>query len=372
MRALIFLFLVLVLFSTVGGASTQKFNFTMENNTGLNFESGSYIVELIKIAKQDGYVVVNLTTNGSSVFKNLHDNEPPITFYDVKLSVSSITETSALINIEFPVGWGYPKKYQIVTPVIPIGIPNLVLTKYVDKTNINEGDVVSFTIKVENTGNATAYNLTLVEPFPKGFSTIGNFPPGMADKLDAGDYRELYYVLKAVDSGTFNIEPSVVKYGSKISTSNSFTITVAGPVQKKANLTTFISLNKNNIQTGDVIKATVKITNTGKADAKSVLVEGTPPPSMEVIEGDLRQVYDIISPMESKEYRVSLKPTETGNYSIHLRTTYNDDAIGTPSDSEPIVVTQKEQNYIYVFVPAIIIIAGIVLFTIKRHREYSY
>ncbi len=76
--------------------------------------------------------------------------------------------------------------------------------------------------------------------------------------------------------------------------------------------------------------------------------------------------------MEAKEYRVGLKATETGNYSIHLRTTYNDDVIGIPSDSETITVTGKEGNYLYFLLPVMIFILGIVLFTIKRHREYSY
>ncbi|MDP2846448.1 MAG: hypothetical protein Q8N79_10325, partial [Candidatus Methanoperedens sp.] len=191
-------------------------------------------------------------------------------------------------------------------------------------------------------------------------------------ELAAGANQEFYYTLKAVEPGTFKIDTTTVSYGSKTSTSNSLTITVGAETKEKSNLTTVITVDKNNVYTDDSIKATVKITNTGKAPAKSVLVDGTPPLSMEVIEGDLRQVYDIIPPMESKEYRVGLKAIETGNYSIHLRTTYNDDAIGTPSDSETITVTQKERNYLYILVPIIIIFTGIVLFTIKRHKEYSY
>lgn len=364
-----FLLLMLLMFPVAADASTQKFNFTMQNNTALNFENGSYIVEVIEIS-EPLYVKVDLTSNTLSRINNIYDSEAPITFNEIKLSSSFITDTSAVITIEFPAGWGFPKQYQIVRPVL---IPNIVLTRSVDKTNINVGDIVSFTIKVENTGNATAYNLTLDDQLPKGFaSAVGRFPPAIPARLDAGESRELYYALKAVDSGTFDIDPAIVKYGSKISTSNSLTITVAGTVQKKANLTTEISMDKNNVFTGDKIKATVKITNTGKADAKSVLVDGTPPLGMEVIEGDLRQVYDSIAPGESKEYRVGLKADDAGNYTIHLITVYNDNEGGVPSDSQPIIVTQREQNYMYILIPIIIIMVGIVLFTIRRHREYSY
>lgn len=368
-RKLTFLLLILLMFPAASDGAMQKFNFTVQKDTALNFENGSYIIDVIEISKPM-YIKVNLTYNGEPKgIKTLYDSEP-ITFYEIKLSSTSITNTNAMIFVEFPAGWSAPKTYQMVRPVL---IPNIVVTKSVDKTNINKGDIVSFTIKVENIGNATAYNLTLTEPFPKGFSTaIGKFPPVMADKLDAKESQELYYALKAVDSGTFNVEPSVVKYGSKTGTSNSLTLTVAEAALEKSNLTTVVSLDKNNVYVGDLIKATVKITNTGKAQAKSVLIDGTPPLGMEVIEGDLRQVFDDIAYSDSKEYRVTLKANEAGNYTLHLRTVYNDAVAGVTSDSEHIIVIQKERNYLYFLVPIVIIMAGIVLFTIKRHREYSY
>lgn len=367
-RKFTFLLLILLMFPVAVDATTQKFNFTVQNNTALNFENGSYIIEVIEIYSPL-YVKVNMTSNGLSRINTLFEGEAPVTFNEIALSSSSITGTYAVVTIEFPSGWGAPKQYQIVRPVLT---PNIVLTKSVDKTNINEGDIVSFTIKVENTGNATAYNLTLIESFPKGFSpALGKFPPEIADKLDAGKSQELDYALKAVDSGTFSIDPAIVKYGSKASTSNSLTITVAGPVQEKANLTTFINLDKNNIHTGDLIKATIKINNTGNAPAKFVRIDFTPPIGLEIIEENLRIDNDI-QPGIPVERRITLKATETGNYSINLRTVYNDDPIGIISNSEPIVVTQKEQNYLYILVPITIIIVGIVLFTIRRHKEYSY
>ncbi len=285
-RKLAFLLLISLMASTVGGASTQTFNFSMENNTGLSFENGSYIIEVIELA-QPVYVTVNMTNNDRSVVRNLYEGETPITFNQIKLGASFITESSAMVTIEFPAGWGYPKKYQIA--VAQVGVPNIVLTKTADKTNINNGDVVKFKIKLENNGNATAYNITLIEQLPSGFSNApySSFPPEANSELAAGESQELSYRLRAVDSGTFTIEPAIVKYGSKTSKSNVLTITVADVAQEKSNLTTVISIDKKNVYTDETIKATVKITNTGKAPAKSVLVEGTPQLGMEVTEGDL-------------------------------------------------------------------------------------
>ncbi len=372
MRKLIFLSLIIVIFSTVGGASTQKFNFTMENNTALNFENGSYIIEVIEI-NRPMYLKVNITSSNRQAFKYLYDSEAPIIFDQIALSTSSITETSAFINIEFPVGWGYPKKYQIVRPVIPIGIPNIVLTKSVDKNNISIGDVVEFKITMENKGNATAYNMTLIESLSTGFAinTGSRLPSLINTDLAAGASQEFYYALKAVDAGNFTIEPTKVKYDSKTNMSNLLNITVAAAVHEKSKLVTNISVDKNNATIGDLIKVTVRISNDGKAPAKFVRVDFIPPMGMEVVEENLR-IDDNIYPGMPVERRITLKAVEAGNYAINLRTVYNDDPIGNNSNSEPIIVTLQERNYLYFFLPIIIIIAGIVLFTIKRHREYSY
>lgn len=377
-RILTFLILILLMFSTVADAAPQKFNFTMQNNTALSFENGSYIIEVIEIdSHAPKFVKVNLSTSGSSKSYKIYESENPFLappFNKIDLRSSSIVEASALIMIEFPVEWRLPNQYQIVRPVAPVGVPNIVLTKSVDKTNMNIGDVAEFKIKIENTGNATAYNVTLSELLPNGFSKAPGsiFPPEIPAELAAGASKEVVYALKAVESGTFKIEPSTVNYGSKTGKSNSLTIAVAGVTPEKSNLNTVITVDKNNVYIDDSIKASVKITNTGKAPAKSVLIDGTPPLGMEIAQGDLRQVYDSIAPAEAKEYRVTLKSKEAGNFSINLRTLYNDDTIGFSSASEQITVTQKERNYLYILVPIIIIIAGIVLFTIKRHKEYSY
>ena len=106
-RKLAFLLLISLMASTVGSASAQTFNFSMENNTGLNFENGSYIIEVIGL-EHLANVKANLTDNNRSVIRNLYDSEPPITFDQIKLGASFITDSSAMVTIEFPEGWGYP------------------------------------------------------------------------------------------------------------------------------------------------------------------------------------------------------------------------------------------------------------------------
>lgn len=374
-----FLLLALLMLSTLADALPQKYNFTMQNNTGLNFENGAYIIEVIEISTHaPKFVKVNLTVSGSSKNFNLYESEDPYLpspFNIINIISSFITDTSAIIKIEFPDNWGSPEPYPIVRPVTPVGIPNIVLTKSVDKTNVNIGDVLQIKIIAENKGNGTAYNLTLIEPLLPNGLTIAptSRTPVIKEKLDPGEIDDQpYYGVKAVESGTFNIDPTIVKYGSKTSKSNSLTITVAEVLREKSYLTTDISLDKKNATVGDLIKAAITITNNGTASSKSVLIEFIPQPGIEIVDGDLIKRYDNIAPTEIQQYRITLKAIESGNYSVRLRTDYNDAPSSVYSESEPITVTQKERNYLYILVPIIIIIVGIVLFTIKRHREYSY
>ena len=372
MRLIYFLLFVLLALPVSGEASTRTFNFTVLNNTAINFENGAYIIEVVEI-NPPLYAKVNMTFGNISRFNNLYDSEAPITFNQISLSAYTISDR-VTISIDFPASWSSPKIYPVAIPTRPVGVPNIVLTKSVDRTSLNVGDVAEFKIKVENTGNATAYNLSLTDQLPNGFSNApgSRFPPVINTELAAGASQEVYYALKAVDSGTFAVEPATVVYGSKTNQSNSITLKVAAVMEEKSNLVSAISLDKNKLNTDESIKATIKITNNGKAAAKSVLIEGTPPLGMNVVEGDLRQVYDTISPGETIENRVALKATEAGNFTIHLRAVYNDNPIGITVDSEPITVTETEKNYLYVVLPLVVAAFGLVTFAIKRHREYSY
>ena len=375
-----FLLLILLIVSIPVGA-VRTDTFSLENNTGLNFMNGYYKIEVIEMSEPVEYnhfVKVNLITGGLTKMYYLRENEDPSInnepFNKIKLNYSFISQTIAKITVEYPDTWSFPDTYTIEIPVIAEKIPNIVLNKSVDKTTMDKGDVVEFKIIVENTGNGTAHNLTLDEKLPQGFTRAAgsSFPPEIQDELKAGESLEILFALKAVESGLYNIEPTTVKYGSNIARSNSFSLIVLDEKMEKSNLTTVITLDKNNIFTGESVKATVKITNNGNVSAESVLIEGPIPKGMEIAEGDLRQVYKKIEPGESEEYSVTLKAVESGNNSIQLKTSYSDDPTGFSSNSDPIIVTEKEKNYLYILIPAIIIIAGIALFVIRRHREYSY
>jgi len=376
LKKLSFLILILSIFSMPVYAEKND-NFTLQNNTGLNFEDGYYKLEVFEISiDSPRQVKVDLIFGNKKKSITLREGDTLESdpFYLIKLKLSSINQESARIEIEYPEDWTKLEKYDVEIPVADEKIPNIVLTKSADKTALKKGDIVEFKINLENTGNGTAYNLSLDEKLPQGFARApgSSFPPVLQDELKAGDRLELLFALKAVEPGSYNIEPTIIKYGSNTATSNSLSIAVLDEQKEKSNLTTVITLDNNNILTGESVKVTVKITNNGNVSAESILVEGAIPEGMEVTEGDLRQVYKKIDQGESEEYFATLKAVEPGNYSIILKTSYSDDSTGFSANSDNIIVNENKKDYLYILVPAIIIIAVIVLFIIKRHKEYSF
>ncbi len=366
MRKFCFILLILLMHPLIASAETKTFNFTVQNNTALNFENGYYIIEVIGINYfYPKFVKVNLTIAGVSKTYNIYLNEnpylsPPYNIIDIR--ATSISKTSADLTLEIPENWSYPERYTI-----HIKKPHIVVTKSVDKNNISVGDVVEVKITVKNTGNGTANNLRLEENFPPGFALYGStFPPELQDTLRAGEKAELYYSIKAVSSGIFVIQPTVITYGSETIKSNSLTIRVNPPPEKKANLVYDLTLSRDNIRAGETVKVNVKITNKGDAAAESVYVEGAIPQGLMLVEGDTTHLYYKINPEESKEYTFTLKAMKPGNYSVRLKVNDRIVAIST------LVATKNEKGYVYIIIPIGIIVVGIALFTLKRYKEYSY
>lgn len=375
----ILLLLVLIFSFPVNAKITQTF--TLENNTGLNFMNGYYKIEVVEISKPGYpqlYAKINLSTAGltSSIFLRQNEaadinNEP---FNLIDLNLSSIFQETAWIAVEYPKEWSNPVKYAIDKPAVENKIPKIELKKSADKTTLKKGDVVEFKIILENTGNGSATNITLEDRLPPGFASApgSRFPPVVPEEIKAGGTTELLYAFKAVDPGTYEIEPTIVKYGSSTARSNSLSITIIEEEKERSNLSTAITLDKNNILTGEIVKVTVKITNNGNVSAESILVDGTIPEGMEVTEGDLRQLFKKIESGDFKEYSASLEGVKPGNYTIILKTSSSDDLTGYSSNSDAINVKQDQKNYLYIAIPAIIIIVGAALFIIRRHREYSF
>jgi len=60
------------------------------------------------------------------------------------------------------------------------------------------------------------------------------------NELKAGERIELLFALKGIEPGSYNIEPTTIKYGSKTTRSNSLSISILDEKIEKSHLLTDI------------------------------------------------------------------------------------------------------------------------------------
>ncbi|MBU4221134.1 MAG: hypothetical protein KKA10_05845 [Euryarchaeota archaeon] len=88
MRVSHFIMIILLLIPVVQ-ASDQTYSFKMENNSGLSFDNGTFLIEVVELLPSY-YAKVNMTSWGTSKFYNLWDGEP-IKYDRVTVNASFIT-----------------------------------------------------------------------------------------------------------------------------------------------------------------------------------------------------------------------------------------------------------------------------------------
>ena len=74
-----------------------------------------------------------------------------------------------LIALPFALQSGLKTKAYEVNEVL---IPILSVTKYPEKKSINIGETIRVTVIIKNIGNATAYNVTLLDTHPENWSVL--------------------------------------------------------------------------------------------------------------------------------------------------------------------------------------------------------
>ncbi|MHA2210828.1 MAG: DUF11 domain-containing protein, partial [Candidatus Thorarchaeota archaeon] len=89
--------------------------------------------------------------------------------------------------------------------------PYLVVTKGTSNRTVNVGDVVDFTITVHNYGNATAYDIMVLDGMSSGFDGEREFTWERATLADGATWT-IEYTVEANDAGLFMDYPAVCVY----------------------------------------------------------------------------------------------------------------------------------------------------------------
>ncbi|MFN2397004.1 MAG: hypothetical protein ABR597_15105, partial [Bacteroidales bacterium] len=138
--------------------------------------------------------------------------------------------------------------------------PDITVTKTANPATYSAvGDVIDYTIIVENTGNVTVTNITVEDPLTGLSTTIASLAPSASQT-----FNESYVITQAdLDNGSVTNTATAAgedTNGDPVSDSDSATVTaVIGPditVTKTANPATYNAV-------GDVIDYTIVVENTG-------------------------------------------------------------------------------------------------------------
>ena len=166
--------------------------------------------------------------------------------------------------------------------VIAAPVPAWDLLKSVDVSTIDVGDTVHFTLRAENTGNATATNIVLEDVVPANFGNIrnetttagsvgvvGNTVTANIASGTAGTVITVEFDADAVSSGTpanfFTANCDEIGQATSNSTAFNISDTYSATVVKSSNVV-------GDANPGDTVTYTVDLTKTGSGNITSVVL----------------------------------------------------------------------------------------------------
>lgn len=284
------------------------------------------------------------------------------------------------------------------------GDPKLVITKSIDKSEIEAGDVITVTVNARATGNDAAYDVMFTDPKQEHFVLkettyeVSTRIPEINFGQSVPETLVCIYKLKATEAGTFDLRAVTATYTNSAgqtyeSSSNTPTITVLEGDKQRADVDATMNVDISSVRRNEKIISTIIMRNTGNAPAEAVRLDILVPEGMEYVSGDEgietvggkpRIYLETLQPNNDKEFSYTLKAKEVGKYTINSELSYEysngvdaqnikqNDTFSTSSISvEEGRLDFLLKNPLYIVIP-IIILAAIGVHIYRRHREYKY
>ncbi|MEA1868944.1 MAG: CARDB domain-containing protein [Euryarchaeota archaeon] len=256
-----------------------------------------------------------------------------------------------------------------------VTVPKLTITRTIDPNSAEIGQTVKVTLTIKNTGNGTATGIMLDEGTIA--KTYKDGCPSTIDDIAAGATERIEYDLKIgedAQSGTREMPASVLNYkgesGDSYSTeSQSSVLTLVAETVLLPELTISIDPIDYVVTCGDNVPMVVTITNIGNATSEKVYVKGGLPPGVRLKGGELEPVYESVKPDKSEEYEVTLIASEEGKHVVEMKVMWADE------EATAVFEFRAEKSGLekyYIYIIAAIPILLILLWIIKRRREYRY
>ncbi|HII79816.1 MAG TPA: DUF11 domain-containing protein [Methanosarcina sp.] len=415
-RIVLFAFLILLTLGSTASARTAVYDGDIEE--GEVYQLNNYIIEITDIFPEAGTASYYVYERDKQITTGLLDvNESfEFNFEDegkIQMRLKSVHTGGVLprATVEITMS-NYNIGDLYVNEVIEkgrsgasfAGDPKLVVTKSVDKSEIEVGDVITVTVNARTTGNDAAYDVLFTDPKQEHF-VLKETTYEVSTRIPKIDFGKsmpetlvCIYKLKATEAGTFDLRPVTATYTNSASqtyqsSSNTPTITVNEGNKQRADVETTMNLDLLSVRRNEKITSTVILKNTGNAPAEAVRLEIMVPEGMKYISGDEgietiggkpRIYIDTLQPNNDKEFSYTLKAKEVGKYSINSELSYE---YSNGVDAQNIKQSDKFttssisveegrfdfllKNPLYIVI-SIVILAAIGVHVYRRHREYKY
>ncbi|MCK4458411.1 MAG: DUF11 domain-containing protein, partial [Methanosarcinales archaeon] len=301
----------------------------------------------------------------------------------IYLDVISVHDETVLLRVTGPDDWRVTRYYETEDAKLEsesaaetVAMPELEITRTLDRNYVEQGETVEVTFKIKNTGNGTASEIKLDEPLLRG--AYQESCPSALDDIAAGATERVSYDLRIVETppGTYELGATLLNYRSESgaaysseSLSNTLEVTAKEVQVPTLEIEITIESDDDVITCGDRFLATIGIINTGNATSGRVTVKSHLPDDVRVADGEIAPVYESIKPGDYEEYEVMLIAYDPGKHVIDMDVMWADEEVSASAEfwAERSSL-DKYYPHILAAVPIGLLLVGI----IRRHREYSY
>ena len=235
-----------------------------------------------------------------------------------------------------------------LTPPAPATHTALSITKSPSPHSIRQFQGTTITIAIENSGTTDATDIEITDAIHPGLDLVsGDFPnPKRYDLIRPGETRDLQYTIRAMESGTFTLDPATVTYADddgniQEATSEPVSIKVipstegstsGGTSRSNPSVSTAsVQLHgeKTSVVLGEDILLKLSAVNLITKPAMHVQVIIIPPSGMSVTSsafaksgaGQYTTTYEL-EPGSGKDIEVAIRSNQVGDFDVNGRIIY--------------------------------------------------
>ena len=406
-HSILFLYLI-ILFMGVTSAADNTFDEKIYEGDG--YQINNYFIEVSDIMLFDGDLILEVTiyqlksdgsyeelTTSTTVSEGKRRLKYQSGSVEITVNEKNLTSQYTIIDITTA---GIVIEYETavdggVSNANYIGKPSLILTKEVDKSNVEIGDIIRVTIKAKNTGNGMAKRISIDLGITPGFTFKSNIYTTYPTELGIGSsFTQMFiYEIQAANGGTFALNPATATYSSSVfddeytSSSNSPSVTVAAEAVETSVLDLKVIADETKLKRGDVITFTIHVENQNDVPASTIRIEPIIPRNMTYISGseDINIISEKPVIQESvygaryeKDYTITLKADEIGSNELIVELTY-DNGTGIMSNKEissgTFYIEEGEFDYLaeypfYIYLTPVLIIVAIAGWLYWRRGQF--